>query len=54
MNILQKFSQFENNDILNKIYSYLGEHPIIEKTNFKKIKNNRNRFGEVFFLKELE
>ena len=32
MNILQKFSQLENNDILNKIYSYLGKHPIVEKT----------------------
>ena len=32
MNILQKFSQLENNDILNKIYSYLGKHPIVEKS----------------------
>ena len=32
MNILQKFSQLENNDILNKIYSYLGKHSIVEKT----------------------
>ena len=31
MNILQKFSQLENNDILNKIYSYLDKHPIVEK-----------------------
>ena len=35
MNILQKFLQLENNDILNKIYSYLGKHPIIEKTRLK-------------------
>ena len=32
MNILQTFLQLENNDILNKIYNYLGKHPIIEKT----------------------
>ena len=32
MNILQKLLQLENNDILNKIYSYLGKHPIVEKT----------------------
>ena len=32
MNILQKFLQLENNDILNKIYNYLGKHPIVEKT----------------------
>ena len=37
MNILQNFLQLGNNDILNKIYNYLGKHPIIEKTNFKKI-----------------
>ena len=35
MNILQKFLQLENNDILNKIYSNLGKHPIIEKTRLK-------------------
>ena len=32
MNILQKFLQLENNDILNKIYSYIGKHSIVEKT----------------------
>ena len=32
MNILQKLLQLENNDILNKIYNYLGKHPIVEKT----------------------
>ena len=32
MNILQKHLQLENNDILNKIYNYLGKHPIVEKT----------------------
>ena len=32
MNILQTFLQLENNDILNKIYNYLGKHPIVEKT----------------------
>ena len=32
MNILQKFLQLENNDILNKIYNFLGKHPIVEKT----------------------
>ena len=32
MNILHKFLQLENNDILIKIYSYLGKHPIVEKT----------------------
>ena len=32
MNILNKCLQIENNDILNKIYSYLGKHPIVEKT----------------------
>ena len=35
MNILQKFLQLENNDILNKIYNYLGKHPIVEKTRLK-------------------
>ena len=32
MNILQKLLHLENNDILNKIYSYIGKHPIVEKT----------------------
>ena len=32
MNILQKNLQLENNDILNKIYNYLGKHLIVEKT----------------------
>ena len=32
MNILQNFLQLENNYVLNKIYSYLGKHPIVEKT----------------------
>ena len=35
MNILQNFLQLENNDILNKIYNYLGKHPIVEKTSLK-------------------
>ena len=35
MNILQTFLQLENNDILNKIYNYLGKHPIVEKTRLK-------------------
>ena len=37
MNILQKLSYLENNDILNKIYSYLGKHPIVEKTKLTNI-----------------
>ena len=39
MNVLQQFINLEYYDICNKIYTYL-EHPIIEKTKFKKIIND--------------
>ena len=37
MNILNKFINLENNDVCNKIYTYIGIHPLIEITGFKKI-----------------
>ena len=55
MNILQKFLQLENNDILNKIYSYLGKHPIIEKTRLKdaittySTSDNKKTFSYFYF-----
>jgi hypothetical protein len=39
MNILNKFINLENNDVCNKIYTYIGIHPLIKITNLKK--NNR-------------
>ena len=37
MNILNKFINLENNDVCNKIYTYIGVHPIIKITILKKI-----------------
>ena len=42
MNVLQQFINLEYYDICNKIYTYLEQHPIVEKTNFKKIINECN------------
>ena len=39
MNILQKLSHLENYNIVNKIYSYIGKHPIVEKTKLSVIIN---------------
>ena len=39
MNVLQQFINLEYYDICNKIYTYLGPHPIVEKTDLKKIIN---------------
>ena len=40
MNVLQNFIDFEDYDICNKIYAYLGTHSIVLNTDLKnKMKN---------------